>query len=721
MAGAVKREVVILPAEGMDCPSCARTATRCLLEFEGVHTVDPDIIAQRVTVTIDPAKSRPAELQRSLAELGYGDTSGSRAQEPELEDEARLPLFRRFPPHVALGGVSWLLTISATLGSAPGWSAAVLATATVIATGWRILPRALAAGRRGIMDMHVLMSVAAVGALLIGEYVEAGAVFFLFAVAGHLEQRALERARVEVRSLMDLAPVAATVLRHGHRVSVPVEEVRRGELVLVRPGERVPVDGTVAAGSSEVDASAITGESIPEAAFTGDHVYGGSVNGSGALEIRCDQEAEDSALGRVLRSIEQARANKSPTERFVDQFARIYTPLVMAGALFAALVPPLVGGGSFAEWGYRALVFVVIACPCALVISTPVTVVSALTGAARRGILIKSGVHLEVLARSSVVALDKTGTVTESSPRVRRILPWGESTAGEILRYAAAAESRSEHPIGRAIVEAAGDEGIRLPSAIELEALPGRGARGRVGDRTVMLGSPRLFREEGLLTGVLQGWISEIQGDGSTTVLVGWSEPGSEVIEVRGAVAITDRLRPEVPRLIPELRELGVKRIVCLSGDRRPAVEAAVRAVGSGPGGFDDWRGSLLPDEKAAWIHELRLEHGPVLMVGDGVNDGPALAASDVGMAMAAGGTAVALDTADIALMEDELDRIPEAFRLGRKSARIIRANIAFALAVKLVVAALGTVGIATLWMAVVADMGSSLAVILNGLRARRA
>ncbi len=721
MGQAETREVVTLPAEGMDCPSCARTATRCLLEFEGVHSVDPDIIAQSVTVAFDPATARAAELQRCLGDLGYGDTSGSRVQETEPEGPERAPFLLRFPPHVALGGVFWLLTISTTLGSAPGETVALLATATVIATGWRILPRAFAAGRRGIMDMHVLMSVAALGALLIGEYVEAGAVFFLFAVAGHLEQRALERARVEVRSLMDLAPVEATVLRHGHRVSVPVEEVRRGELLLVRPGERIPVDGTVAAGSSEVDASAITGEAIPEGTFKGDRVYGGSVNGSGALEILCDQVAEDSALSRVLRSIEQARARKSPTERFVDQFARIYTPLVMAGALFAAIVPPLLGGGSFAEWGYRALVFVVIACPCALVISTPVTVVSALTGAARRGILIKSGVHLEVLARSRVVALDKTGTVTEASPRVRRIFAWGEAGTEEILRYAAAAESRSEHPIGRAILDAAGEEGIRLPAAIELEALPGRGARGRVGERTVMLGSPRLFGEEGLLTDALGRWISEIQGEGSTIVLVGWSEPGSEAVEVRGAAMLTDRMRPEVPGLIPELRELGVRRVVCLSGDRQPAVESAVRAVGSGPAGFDDWRGSLLPEEKAAWIHELRLEHGPVLMVGDGVNDAPALAASDVGMAMAAGGTAVALDTADIALMEDELNRIPDAFRLGRKSVRIIRANIAFALAVKVAFAVLGGVGIATLWMAVVADMGSSLAVILNGLRARRA
>ena len=714
MEGGGAREVLTLAAEGMDCPSCARTARRRLLEFGGVHSVDPDIIAQRVTVTVDPASADPEDLRRALGALGYGDASAPRAQEAGHDAEARAPLLRRLPPHVALGGALWLLTIAATLGALRPAAVALLATATVVATGWRILPRAFAAGRRGTLDMHVLMSVAALGALLIGEYVEAGAVFFLFAVAAHLEQRALERARTEVRSLMDLAPVRATVLRHGHRVSVPVEEVRQGELLLVRPGERIPVDGTVAAGSSEVDASAITGEAIPEAAFPGDLVYGGSVNGSGALEVRCDRVAEDSALGRVLKSIEEARSQKSPTERFVDRFARIYTPLVMAGALLVALVPPLLGPESFSEWGYRALVFVVIACPCALVISTPVTTVSALTGAARRGILIKSGVHLEVLARSRVAALDKTGTVTESRPAVREILPWGDAAAEAILGHAAAAESRSEHPIARAILEMAEEEGIPLPSAVRLEALPGRGARARVGERTVMLGSPRLFREEGLLTEPLRNWISGIRRQDGTVVIVGWSGPGSGTVEPRGAIVLTDRLRPEVAGLVPALRRLGVRRTVCLSGDRQAAVESAARAAG-----FDEWRGSLLPEEKAAWIRELGRGHGPVLMVGDGVNDAPALVASDVGMAMAAGGTAVALDNADIALMEDDLNRIPEAFRLGRKAARIIRTNIAFALAVKVAVALLGAAGIATLWMAIAADMGSSLAVILNGLRAR--
>ena len=714
--GGGAREVVTLAAEGMDCPSCARTARRRLLEFEGVHSVDPDIIAQRVTVAVDPGSAEPEELRRALDQLGYGDAAAPRAQENGDVADVRAPLLRRLPRHVALGGALWLLTISATLGSFRPAAVALLATATVVATGWRILPRAFAAGRRGTMDMHVLMSVAALGALVIGEYVEAGAVFFLFAVAAHLEQRALERARTEVRSLMDLAPVRATVLRHGHRVRVPVEEVRRGELLLVRPGERIPVDGTVAAGSSEVDASAITGEAIPEPAFPGDLVYGGSVNGSGALEVRCDRVAEDSALGRVLRSIEEARSQKSPTERFVDRFARIYTPLVMTGALLAAIGPPLLGSGSFSEWGYRALVFVVVACPCALVISTPVTTVSALTGAARRGILIKSGAHLEALARSRVAALDKTGTLTESRPAVREILPRGETTAEEILRHAAAAESRSEHPIAKAILEAAEEEGTPLPSAVRLEALPGRGARARVGERAVVLGSPRLFREEGLLTESLRNWISGIRRRDATIVIVGWSEPGSGTVEARGAIVLTDRLRPGVAGLVPALRGLGVRRTVCLSGDRRAAVESAARAAG-----FDEWRGSLLPEEKAAWIRELRRGHGPVLMVGDGVNDAPALVASDVGMAMAAGGTALALDTADIALMEDDLDRIPEAFRLGRKAERIIRTNIAFALAVKVAIAVLGTVGIAALWMAVAADLGSSLAVILNGLRARTA
>jgi Cd2+/Zn2+-exporting ATPase len=572
--------------------------------------------------------------------------------------------------------------------------------------------------------MHVLMAVAALGALLIGEYVEAGAVLFLFAVAGDLEHKTLSRARAEVRSLMDLSPVEATVLRHGHRVEMPVSEVRRGEIVLVRPGERVPVDGTVSSGSSAVDASAITGESLPEPKFLGDRVYAGSVNGSGALEIVCEQTAADSAIGRVLKSIERARSEKSPTEAFVDQFARVYTPLVIVGALIVAVLPPLLGVGAWSDWGYRALVLVVIACPCALVISTPVTVVSALTGAARRGILVKSGIHLEVLGKTRVVALDKTGTLTQGNPKLARVVSFeGSEHESEllVLRYAAAAESRSEHPIGRAIVEAATAADIIVPRGIEMTALPGRGAYARVEGRQVILGSPRLFRERNLLNESAKARIVEAESEGSTLVLVAWGERDSSPPTVRGAMTLTDTVRKGAGALIPALRREGVRWVVCLSGDRSTSVGTLVQAFGSEPSGFDAWRGDLLPEEKVAWISELRQAHGPVLMVGDGVNDAPALVAADIGMAMAANGTALALDTADVALMEDELDRIPEAFRLGRKAYRIIRMNIAFALAVKLVFVALGGSGFATLWMAVAVDMGSSLAVTLNGLRALKA
>lgn len=698
-------------------------ATRGLLELEGVRLVEPDIIGQRVLVSYDPSRVSLSRLRQSLTELGYSDLPEPRAGSSEEQESLPQPhpLLKRIPVHIGLGGALWALTISATLMEASEGIVAVLGSITVLATGRQILPRAAAAARRGILDMHVLMAVAALGALLIGEYVEAGAVLFLFAVARDLERRTLNRARSEVRSLMDLSPVEATVLRHGHHVPVPVEAVRRRELVLVRPGERIPVDGTVVSGSSEVDASAITGESLPEAKSKDDRVFAGSVNGSGALEILCDQTADDSALGRILKSIEHARSQKSPTETFVDQFAKVYTPLVMVGALLVATLPPLFGGEPWLDWGYRALVLVVIACPCALVISTPVTVVSALTGAARRGILVKSGIHLEVLGRTRVVALDKTGTLTEGKPQVTNVLSWDDSGTEQVLRYAAAAESRSEHPVARAILEAARSAAISFPDTTEMTALPGRGARAHVEGTTVIVGSPRLFKEEELLDEGDETRISEAESEGSTIVLVGWSGSEFKSPRIRGALLLSDRVRPEVTALVPALREQGVDRIVCMSGDRAPAVESVIQSVGSGRNGFDEWKGNLLPEEKLAWIHKLRQLYGPVLMVGDGVNDAPALAAADVGIAMAAGGTAVALDTADIALMEDELNRIPEAFKLSRKATRIIRANIVFALAVKFVFVSLGGVGLATLWMAVVADMGSSLVVILNGMRALKA
>jgi Zn2+/Cd2+-exporting ATPase len=719
-----REERSLLRAEGMDCPSCADTVTRGLLDLDGVTEVAPDVVGQQVRVTYRPDRVSPAEVRRALIELGYDPGPEAEDGAPGVPaDEEPAPARRRLPrvrPHLLLGGLFWSGTIVAALLSDVTALVAGLAAATVATAGWSVFPRAFAAARRGLQDMHVLMAVAALGALIIGEYVEAGAVLFLFAVAQDLERRTLERARTEVRSLMDLAPVEATVLRHGHQVRVPVDAVRVGETVLVRPGERIPVDGTVASGMSGVDASAITGESLPETRLPGDPVYAGSVNREASLEVLCERPAEDSAISRILRSIERARARKSPTEAFVDRFARVYTPLVLLGALLVAVVPPLLGVGPWAEWGYRALVLVVIACPCALVISTPVTVVSALTGAARVGILIKSGVHLETLGRTRIVALDKTGTLTQGTPRVEAVVPWGETDADTLLAMSAAAESRSEHPIARAVMARSEAEGIELPQRVEVRAMPGRGAEARVDSRRVVVGSPRLFRELDLL-GNGEEDLRRTEGLGGTAVLVAWGEPGREELRVRGALLLSDPLRGDAPALIQGLRGAGVRTIVCLSGDRQSAVERVSADLDASGSPLDEWMGDLLPDEKVAWIHTLREEHGPILMVGDGVNDAPALAAADVGVAMGREGTDVAIDAADVALMEDELERLPVAFRLGRKAARIIRANIGFALATKLAFVLLGAGGMATLWMAVVADMGASLAVILNGLRTLRA
>jgi len=723
-----------LPAEGMDCPSCAGTVTRALLTLEGVRTVDADVIAQRVRVRYEGGPTSEADLRRSIRTLGYGSPeplpdallrgdSGA----PEETGGPVLRFLADLPLHVLLGGLFWGLTIAASLLGDTEVMVGLLALVTVSVTGWSIFPRAWAAARSGALDMHVLMAVAALGALGIGEWVEAGAVLFLFAIARELEQRTLHRARSEVRSLMDLAPFEATVLRHGHHVTVPVEAVREGETILVRPGERIPVDGTVVGGSSEVDASAVTGESLPIPRFVEDRVFAGSLNGRGALEVRCDAPASASALTRILRSIEEARTRKSEAEAFVDRFARIYTPVVMGASLGVALLPPLLGLGEWGEWGYRALVLVVVACPCALVISTPVTVVSALTGAARRGILVKSGVALETLGRARVVALDKTGTLSEGQPQVAGIEPWGTLGPDELLSLAASAERRSEHPIARALLREAERRGLAITDPTEMEAVPGQGARALLGNQRVLLGSPRLLRSEGLLDGGSEARILELEASGHTLVLVAagplgeaGETDGPGALQALGAILLVDTLREGSAELIRDLRGLGVRTILVLSGDRAPAVAEAVRSLESQGGRVDAWRGELLPEEKAAWIEELRSEHGTVVMIGDGVNDAPALAAADVGIAMARDGTATAVDTASVALMEDRLSRIPELFRLGRKATRIIQVNIAFALAVKVVFVLMGGAGHATLWMAVVADMGSSLAVILNGLRALR-
>jgi Cd2+/Zn2+-exporting ATPase len=485
--------------------------------------------------------------------------------------------------------------------------------------------------------------------------------------------------------------------------------------VIVRPGQRLPVDGVVVAGESAVNQAPVTGESWPAGKGPGDEVFAGSINGDGALEVEAVRPASDSTIARIVRLVEQAQQRRAPIQTFVDRFARRYTPAVVVLAIVLAIVPPFVFAGAegwtraFGEWSYRALALLVVACPCALVISTPVAIVSALTSAARHGVLIKGGAHLERLGSIRCLAFDKTGTLTHNHLTVTDVLGVeGVSTSG-VLAVAAALESRSEHPIGRAIVDRARSAGLAVVPGLGFRALPGLGAEAMVAAAPAIIGSHRLFEERRLCTAALHARIEEVEERGGTPVLV------SHAGEALGVIGLADRPRDAGREVVAGLREQGVNRIVLLTGDVRTNAESMRQDVN-----LDEAQAELMPVDKAAALEKLRETYGPVAMVGDGVNDAPALAAADVGIAMGGAGTDVALETADVVLMSDDLGKLPFALRLSHATLRNIRTNVTIALTLKLAFVVLAAAGVATLWMAIVADTGASLIVTANSLRLLR-
>jgi Cd2+/Zn2+-exporting ATPase len=646
-------------------------------------------------------------------------------------------------------GVALLLSLPLSWVDGADWVATGLHVGVAALAGWPIALsglRALLRARK--VTINLLMSIATVGALLIGETGEAATVIVLFAIGEALEAYTGERARDSLRGLLALAPQEATVLRPcldceehmgqggytgglcpfcgAHETRVPVGEVRVGEAVLAQPGERIPVDGRVVRGESAVNQAPITGESIPVAKRTGDEVFAGTVNGEAALEIEVTRPAADSTLSRIVRLVEQAQAQRSPAERLVDRFARWYTPAVVALAALIALGMPLLLGGPFFDapdgtrgWLYRGLALLIVSCPCALVISTPVTVASALTGLARRGVLVKGGAHLDSLARARVFAFDKTGTLTLGQPGVilaRTLVCPPEllrcEACDDLVALAAAVERRSGHPLAAAVVAEAEARGLahRYASATSVQALAGQGVQGRVEGRTVTVGSHALFDESYPHPDALCEGARVAENSGQTVMMVGQGE------EVRGFIAVADTLRRASREALHALKRIDPAiRTVMLTGDNPAAAEAIAAAVG-----VDEVRAELLPEDKVDVVRALQAEHGAVAMVGDGINDAPALASATVGVAMGGAGTAQAMETADVVLMQDELGRLPDAVRTGRSARRVIAQNVALSLGIKAAFLVMVLAGLATMWMAVFADMGASLLVTLNGMRLLR-
>jgi Cd2+/Zn2+-exporting ATPase len=742
---------------GMDCADCALKLEKGVARLNGVDLCRVEFTTAKMTVHGQVARD---VVVKQIEALGYG------VAEPGAPGAARLSLakvLRRPRNLLTLIGAAFIIAAFIGEGLLPaggGWLGPALFLVGGLCGLYFPARAGLAAIRaRQGLDMNVLMTIAAVGAFAIGEYGEAATVIVLFSLGEALEGYTLERARHTIRSLTELAPAEATILapcldcagcrgrplpdgsgpyEHGpcpwcgtHECVVPIETLAVGDRIIVKPGERLPMDGRVLRGDSAVNQAPITGESVPVAKSPGDELFAGTINGDGLLELEVTRLAADNTLARLIHLVEEAQAQKTPAQRFVTQFARIYTPLVVGGAALVAALPPLVFGAPFWDtptvhgWLYRALTLLVIACPCALVIATPVAVVSAISAAARRGVLIKGGAYLEALGRITVIAFDKTGTLTQGAPELvgmacvdrcceeprQRNLLVACACCDEMLSRAAAVERYSTHPLARAITTAAEVRALPQLAAQAIVALPGHGVQGQVADQLITIGSHALLhRDCPDLTDFCQR-VTAAEAIGQTTVLVRANG------DLRGYLAISDPPRPNSRATLTALKKAGVTHTVMLTGDN-PAVAAQIgQALG-----LDEIRAGLLPQDKVAVIRELTEQHGAqqVAMVGDGVNDAPALAAASVGIAMGAGGSAQALETADVALMADDLAQLPAAIQLGRQAAQTIRFNIWFALGIKALFLGMALMGVATLWMAVFADMGASLLVTLNGMRLLR-
>jgi len=694
----------IFKIEGMDCREEVAILDRRFKNLPGLEAFSADLMGQRLHVKYDAAALSAAAIADAVADTGM--RAWLEHEEPvSTSDESG----RRRRALVSMSGVGLVAGLAIHFFGGETSVANAFFAASMLSGGMLTARRAWTAARVRSLDINVLMIVAAAGAIVLGQWSEGAAVIFLFAVAQTLEARTLERARSAIRALMDLTPNEAIVRDGTMDRRVNVDALTPGAIIVVRPGDKVPLDGVVIHGESAVNQAPVTGESLPADKGPGDEVFAGTINGRGALEVRVTRARRDTTLARIIHLVERAQAQRAPSQTFVERFAAIYTPAVIGLAAVVAVVPPLVAAGEWHDWIYRALVLLVVSCPCALVISTPVSIVAALAGAARKGVLIKGGMHLERAGSIRCIAFDKTGTLTKGTPDVVDVISLNGASPSAIVRLALAVEQRSEHPIAQAILKYAQASGIQARPGEQVQSLAGRGAEGSVDGARVVLGNHRLFEERGLCSPSIHDQLDAISRDGRTAVFV--ASDGHPV----GIITVADRPREGGKDAIDLLRRQGIESVM-LTGDNHATARAIAEQIG-----VDEFVAELLPADKVAAVEELRKRFGSVAMVGDGVNDAPALASADVGIAMGAAGSDAALETADVALMADELLKIPYAFRLSRATVRNIKTNLAISLVLKAGFVVAAVAGVATLWMAVVADTGASVIVIANALRLLRA
>lgn len=708
--GGSKRSVFSI--EDMDCQAEEALIRKRLGKLPGICGLEFDLLGRRLTVGHDLPDDAP--ILAALAEIGM-EAVPAAAQAATQTAAVKAPVItRREKLMLVLAGSAAITSEILVWTGSRETSPAVIALAifSIALGGHGTLRKGWLALKTFTLNINFLMSLAVIGAVAIGQWPEAAVVIFLFALAELIETLSLDHARNAIHGLMAMTPDTAWVQLAGEWHEVAADTVSVGVTAKVRPGERIPLDGVVTAGSSSVNQAPITGESVPVMKAAGDPVFAGTVNERGMLEFRVTANKGNTTLARIVKSVQEAQGSRAPTQRFIDKFAGYYTPAVVGLAALTIAVPALFFGAAFEPWFYKALVMLVISCPCALVISTPVTVVSGLAAAARRGILVKGGLHLENGRLIKAVALDKTGTLTHGKPVVTDLVPFNGLPADELLRLAAGADAHSEHPVAAAIVSAWQNPAAGAPRALPVvesfESLTGRGAKAVIEGREYFIGNHRLIEELGACSPAVEAELERLEKEGKTAVALAAEK------KTLGVIGVADTVRPHSREAIGQLRALGVASML-LTGDNQATADAIAAQVG-----IDDARGNLLPEDKLAAMDGLLARYGNVGMAGDGINDAPALAKATIGFAMGAAGTDTAIETADVALMDDDLRKLPHFIRLSRDTSTILRQNIALAIGIKTVFLGLAFAGKATLFMAVFADMGASLLVIFNGLRLLR-
>lgn len=702
----------VFQVDGMDCGECARTVQRVMAKLDGVREVQVSFSTTKMVVVHNASLE---SIQKTVRDVGYRATVlQTTLEQPDVpvqgEGTSAKPAFWETYKRTVLTAISGLFLGAGLIVEFGGWNettSILLYLIAILSGGFYAARAGFYALKSFTLDMNFLMTVAAIGAAAIGEWSEGATVVFLFSVGNWLQANTMERTRRSIRSLIGFAPKEALVRRDGSERVIAVDDLQIGDLIIVRPGERIPMDGRVEAGASTVNQAPVTGESIPVLKQLGDEVFAGTLNETGGLEVIVTKKVEDSTLNRMIYLVEEAQDQKAPSQQFVDRFAAYYTPIVVLLAVLIAIFPPMFTGDPYGDWIYRALALLVIACPCALVISTPVSIVAAIGNAAKRGVLIKGGSFLEKMGQIRAIAFDKTGTLTKGKPVVVFLEPLDSFGEERLLTVAASIEARSEHPLARAITSYGEQKGIRALSVQNFQAHAGKGAEARIDNILYRIGKPSWFESLGYAGIDRLKTILSVQHDqGRTVMLIGDEQ------NVVGLIAVADTVREESEATIKSLRRAGIAHAVMLTGDHARIAKAIAQEVG-----INEYHGDQLPEQKLERISELKQRHRLVAMVGDGINDSPALAASDIGIAMGGAGTDIALETADIVLMSDDIGKLPFTVRLSRIALRIIKQNIWFSLLVKLAFLLLTIAGLSNLWMAVFADTGAALLVILNGMR----